>query len=372
MQFDLVKKFAEKLRNSAPAREILQLAAVLAAGKACVLLAVFLYRPSAGFFHLLSTQWDAGHYQAIAAQGYTSYWFHVFSPVFPGLIKGLSYIIPSPWVSAFIITNVLSFIFPVVLYKAFNFRAALLAELFPTYLVFTTIPYSDIVSLVLLALTILLLLKNRIIAASATVSLAIMNSFNLAWTLPSYLFILLEKKKYRNLLFCVLPGIAGLLILIWFRWKTGDFWTYLQLEREVWKVHFTDPVSQIIWLFKVGDEWFAHVKYNIFGFKQVTVYWVIRNLVFEAFYIIGLVKLFRMRDNFSFFLGVYCIAAILPLLFLSGTPVLSVPRLLLAAFPVFLGYAAMLNKGRHYYIYGGVCLALGAVIGIIQTYSFFA
>ena len=372
MQPGLMKKLAEKLRGSAPAREILQLSAILIAGKACVLLAVFLYRPSTGFLRLMSTQWDAGHYQTIAAQGYVPYGFYVFSPVFPGLIKALSYIIPSPRVSALIITNLLSFIFPVALYKAFNFRTALLATLFPTYLVFTTIPYSDIIALVLIAVTILLLLKNRIIAASAGISLAIMNSFNLAWTLPSYLFILLEKKKYRNLMFCILPGIAGVLILLWFRLRTGSFWTYFHLEKEVWKVNFTDPVSQVIWLYKTGGEWFARPQFNIFGIQQVTVYWFIRNLIFEIFYIAGVIKLFRMKDNFSFFLGVYCITAVLPLLFLSGTPVLSIPRLLLAAFPVFLGYATLLNKSRYYFLYGGVCLVLAGIIGIVQTYSFFA
>ena len=156
----------------------------LAIGKACLLLAVFLYSRSPDFLYLMSTRWDSVNFQDIATQGYLRISLYAFSPFYPALIKGLSFIIPQAWICGLMITNILSFAFPLVLYRTFGYKTALIAELFPTYLVFTTIPYSDAISLFFLALSVCLILREKIIASSAAVSLAIFNAFNLAWTLP--------------------------------------------------------------------------------------------------------------------------------------------------------------------------------------------
>jgi hypothetical protein len=104
----------------------------------------------------------------------------------------------------------------------------------------------------------------------------------------------------------------------------------------------------------------------------VTGYWLVRNILFEVFYIFGAFYLFKTKNENRVFLAVYSLIATIPLLFMTGTPLLSIPRLLLPAFPVFFGYSELLKKRTHALIYSGVCVIMAAFIAIMQTYSFFA
>jgi hypothetical protein len=350
-------------------QEMLQLLAALAIGKFVVLLTIFLCDPTPNFLHTLSTKWDSIIFQTIATQGYTQASYYAFSPFYPALITGLDYITRHAWVSGLIITNVISFIFPLVLHRTFGFKTALLAILFPTYLVFTTIPYSDVIVLLFLALSLFFVMREKIIASSAMVSLAIMNAFRQAWMLPAYAFIALKSKRIRDLAFFIIPALTGILILLWFDWRTGDFLSYFSLEKDTWGVHFTDPLSQIEWL---RNGWFTTQTWTVFGLQLPPVYWIVRNLLFEGFYLVGAFYLLRTANKNRIFLFLFSLSAIIPLLFVAGTPAISIPRLLLPAFPVFLGYATLLKKEWHYWLYGIVCLVLTTWVSISQIYSFFA
>jgi hypothetical protein len=101
-------------------------------------------------------------------------------------------------------------------------------------------------------------------------------------------------------------------------------------------------------------------------------YWLVRNLIFEIFYLAGAVLILKTQNKNRIFLFVYSLCAIIPLLFVTGTPAISIPRLLLPAFPVFFGYTALMKKDWHYWVYCGVCLLITAWVAITQTYCFFA
>lgn len=339
-----------------------------------MVLAVFLYDRRPSFLYTLSTRWDSQVFESIATQGYArGGFFYAYSPFYPALIKGLSFILPDAWICALIVTNILSFAFPLILMKTFGYKTALITVLFPTYLVFTTIPYSDVLSLLFLALSILLIMRERIIASSAAVSLAICNSFNLAWTLPSYLLVLLRGKRMRNLLFCVLPIATGVLILFWFKLKTGSYWTFFSVEHDVWMVCFATPLTQARWLLNVGGHgWLTSQHWKIHGITLKPRYWLVRNLAFEAFYMSGAIILFRTAVKHRVFLGIYCLMVIVPLLFTIGTPAVSIPRLLLPAFPVFVGYSQLLRRQRYSWGYYVACVIAAAGIVLIQTFSFFS
>ena len=350
-------------------REIFQLLAFLAIGKLFVLLCTFLYRPSPNFLYTMSTSWDSTIYQSIATQGYIRVSQYVFSPIYPGLIESLDFIIPHAWISALVITNIISFVFPLVLYKTFGYKTALMAVLFPTYLVFTTIPYSDIVPLFLFALSLLFILQEKIIESSIAVSVAVMSAFHVVWMLPSYVFDLLKEKHLKYLVFYIAPFIAGVLVLLWFKLKTDNYMAYFSLETNAWREHFGTPFSQAKWLI---DGWFTAESWKVFGIRLVPGYWLGRNLVFEVFYLVGAILLLRTKNKHRIFLFVYSLSAIIPLLFVTGTPAISIPRLLLPAFPIFFGYTIFLKKDWHYWIYFGVCFLFTAWIAISQTYCFFA
>lgn len=100
-------------------------------------------------------------------------------------------------------------------------------------------------------------------------------------------------------------------------------------------------------------------------------YWYVRNLIFEAFYFIDIALLsWKTSHPAGVFLGFYSTTVVVPL-FIVDTPAISIPRLLLPAYPATYGYAATLNKQ-----WVRVCLALCMVctiwVTLSQAYAFFS
>ena len=361
-----------------PRSDVLRLLAALAVGKLVVITTAFLAYRTPSFLYDMSTRWDSAWFLAIAKAGYTSHGVSVFSPFsaaplspnayafspfYPGLIRGLTLLIGTGWVSALIIANALSFITPYVIYRTFGFRVALLAELFPVYLVFTTIPYSDSVTLLFVALSIMLALRGRILASSGSASLAVFASYSLASTFPSFVIAFWKGHHWRTILFFVLPGLAGFLILLWFRFVSGSYTTFLIVEATHWDVSFATPLAQGTWLLGKGSA--------SLGFWPFPGGWLTRNLPFEVFYVFGALYLMRTKIENRVFLTAYSLSAILPLFFVVGGPALSVPRLMLPAFPVFAAYASFI-RGRYVWLYATVCLSLTVWVAMSQMLFFFA
>jgi hypothetical protein len=341
----------------------------LAVGKAVVILPVYFLDPTTNAIHVMGAHWDSSYFEIIATRGYGPDAPLAFSPVYPALIRIANYALGNSWISALLVTNSLSFVFPILVCKSFDFKTALFAELFPTYLVFTTIAYSDVIALVFLAAAILLLMKGRAIGSSLALSGAILAFFNLAWTLPAFLFHFFREKSRRDLLaFFIAPLVTGVLILLWFKVQTGDLLAYFTLEAP-WGVAFANPVAQAQYLLCPGGSGsFTCQSWEILGVALPPAYWLVRNLLFEAFYLVG--ALFLLKRG-AVFLFVYCLLVFIPLLFLLGIPAMSIPRLLLPAFPVFLAYSTKLKRwGSVAYVVS--CYSLTATISVIEYFAFFA
>lgn len=354
-------------RSSPTARLVL----FLLAGKAAVVSAVLVLVRNPSVLQGLGTKWDSSYYEAIAAHGYGPSAPYVFSPAYPIAIRALLFVLGNPWVSALVVTNSLSFVFPILLYKAFGYRTALLAELFPTYLVFTTVAYSDVVALTLLAATFLFVMRNRLARSSLALSGAIFAFYSLALTLPSFLLLAREKRR-ATLLFFVAPLLTGAGILLWFKLQTGGYFSLFALEAP-WEVGVANPVAQALYLLcSQGQGSFTCQPWAVGGIVLPPPYWEVRNLLFEGFYMFGAVYLLKAGVRYRVFLSVYSLSVVVPLLFTTGFPALSIPRLLLPAFPVFIGYAEILQGPRRTTVYIAVCLVLAALVSIIQYFAIFA
>ena len=109
----------------------------------------------------------------------------------------------------------------------------------------------------------------------------------------------------------------------------------------------------------------------VLGVSLPPYYWFIRNYAFGAFYLIGAFFLLKSQHEHRHFLMVFSLLAIIPLFCIIGTPAISVPRLLLVAFPIFLGYTIVWGK-KYDWIYIVLSLALAVIIGLLHVYSFFA
>ena len=302
---------------------------------------------------------------------------YAFSPVYPALIVVGRYLTGNPYESAFFVTNLFSFAFPIVVFKSFDFRTALVAELFPTYLVFTTVGYSDAIALFFLALSFLCFYKNRRLFAGLAISASGFVLFNLLSAVVPfvvYMFLFQKNRKWKNYLAISLPAVvAGLSILGAYQVTTGSPFTFFVLEQHFWSVQFASPLDQVEWLFKV----YAQGSFNgsfwvIFGLRITSIYWLVRNLLFEAFLFIGIALLTRIKDSRKWLLVLYSVTLSVPLLFVEGTPVYSIPRLMLAAFPFFTGYSGVLTKNWRLWIYAIACIVASFWVIITFVYAFFA
>lgn len=237
---------------------------------------------------------------------------------------------------------------------------------------FATVAYSDVVALVFLASTFFLLFRNRIIKSSITIAAAILTFYNLAWTLPSFAFDLLKGGKIRNLLFYCAPLATGILLLLWFKLETGQYFPLLQLEQP-WSVAFGSPIAQAQYLLcQGGTGSFTCQAWAVDGIALKPITWVVRNVRFEAFYLYGAFYLLKTKLEHRVFLFAYCLSVILPLFFLLGVPAMSVPRLLLPAFPVFIGNVVVIEKIKIPTVYVVLaCYILAAVISVIEFFAFF-
>lgn len=342
----------------------------LVLGKAAVVIYAVLATRSPDTIQLMAVKWDAGIYQTIATQGYQSPSSYVFSPIYPALIKLAYMVIGSTWVSAYLVTNILSFIFPFLLYRAYGYGTAFFATMFPTYLLFGTIPYSDVIALIFLAACFLLLARDRVSWASAAASDAILTFFNLVWVLPSFLIPLFANRNWKNILFYTLPILTGGVIVLWLKIETGSYFDFVKLEAP-WGVQFANPIKQAYYLLCSNPpNSFTCQPWEADGVFLPPAYWLLRNIAFEAFYIFGAFYLLKTTVKYRVFFCAYCLSVTIPLMFWTGFVALSIPRLLLPAFPVFIGYSSLFKK--HEIPYAAVCIALAAAFSIMQYLAYFS
>ncbi len=85
-------------------------------------------------------QWDTGHFKAIALHGYDIYWRTAFFPLYPLLQRGLNYFIHNVLVAGLVISNIVTLLTFIVLYRLVEqdfqrntaLRAVLYLAVFPT------------------------------------------------------------------------------------------------------------------------------------------------------------------------------------------------------------------------------------------------
>lgn len=386
------------LLGSLNLRDVAILLSILVAAKTALLLLVYLLPPTsvttfpeifpasdglASLVKTLATQWDGTNYLTIAESGYppfSPYEFsklYAFSPVFPALIFLGHYLTGSYDVSSLLITNGLSLVVPILVLKAFDFRTALLLEVFPAYLVFTMVGYADVIALFFLALAFICFFKGRYLLTGLCLSGAACVSFALFLAAPAFLlFLLIDRRNRapRDLLALSLPVIlTGLCILTAYQLETGSPFTFFSVERFYWGVSFSDPVSQIRWLFTsyspgsfVGSYWL------ILGVRLASAYWLLRNLAFEAFLFVGIFLLTRTIGPRRWLLILYCLSLSIPLLWVVGTPVYSLPRLMLPAFPFVAGYSRLVTSRWRLGVYVAASVIASGWAMITFVYAFFS
>lgn len=105
------------------------------------------------FIYKITTNWDALDYLWVAEYGYVEEFLYAFSPVYPALIKGLTFLTGLYPLSSLIITNVFGYIFVILSFKFYGFKASTILSTFPVFVIYSTIPYSEPIALTFLILS---------------------------------------------------------------------------------------------------------------------------------------------------------------------------------------------------------------------------
>ena len=168
---------------------------------------------------------------------------------------------------------------------------------------------------------------------------------------------------------------SAFLIAAFFFFETGSLWTFFSVEKNAgWDVGVVTPLAQDRFLL---NGWFTGFHWTVMGIYLPPIYWPLRNLAFEAFYVAGVVLLLLMirknRISDGFFLAGFTLSVMIPLFFLGGVAAGSIPRLLLPAFPIFLGYSrGLLNGKNSIIVYCALCIAIAPLIALVQLDALFA
>ena len=306
------------------------------------------------FFSKLDS-WDTTYYVCISEHGYSSIQEYVFSPIYPFLIKLFDLPFPKSnfWIvlSGVIVTNLFGEGFVYLVYRYWGYKNTLIVAIFPIFVLYSTIPYSDSIFLFFLAL---FLTAGEVVSIiSYCVSLGLF--FNLAYTIPSLYF------RYKNKLLIIIPLIAGFAILFFYWRYLGSPMSYFSLEKRYWGAQFETPIAQ--------EE---SIMSSTFHYGLPSILYLVRNYLIEALFIAGTFIMYKKRLRNWKFLIFYTLSIEIPLLFIVGVPEFSLPRLILPAFPALFSYSAYLRNRLRVSIYIITCSVFTILFTAWQFISFFA
>ncbi len=297
-------------------------------------------------FGNLFNQWDASNYVSIARDGYVNVGneanFIAFFPLYPLLIKAFTFDFAYGNVVALVIANVCSLIAYIYLYKLarleFNdgvaVKAVLFLSVFPTAY-FLSVPYTEGL---FFALTIACLYYAR----TSKWAFAGLLSFLAALTrlaglllLPALLLEYCHQTGWKpmktrlNVLFAFL-ALGGFGVYLGINWAvTGNPFTFMAIEQAQW-YNALDPWTGLdrafFWMINgqfTGNitTGAAPIAFAVFGLVMV-----------------GVAVWKRLRPSYIAYM-VLCWG-----LAISTSWWISVPRYVMAAFPMFIALAAALNK----------------------------
>jgi hypothetical protein len=332
---------------------------VAVAAKAATLLLAFEFlRHPDRYWHLLATAWDGEHYLHIARDGYQyrgsgdgdSIAFGMAYPLLIRLAGGSE-------AAALVIANACSLGAVALLAWHWGPRPALAVALFPSFLVFGTVAYSEGLYLLLAAAAFVAIERGRSAASSAAAgALGGLAAATRYMGGPALLLAALPWSKWRparRWLAFALVSAAGLAIFL-FQWAyTGHLLGYAWAQKP-WGSRPAWPWEHFDWLL---TGWFTLQGGPIAPWGNLSpVDFATRDLLFLVPVAAGIVLLFREPGRRA--AAVYSAVAFAIALCTVGTPAVSLPRFLVAAFPAI---AAVGDRMRSPLLWAGTIVAAVAL-----------
>ena len=328
-------------------------------------------------------QWDAGWFLHIAEAGYDSQQSAAFFPLYPYLVRVLAYGTGSTIVAGVIVSLAAAGAAALVLARLarplLGERGAretvLLLALYPVAFVFTAL-YSDGLFLALSAGAFLAAQRGRGWTAGVLGALAVATrSLGLA-LLPALVLLLWPHRRSvreaaRLLPLLLLPAAVGVFAFMLDR-QLGDPWAFVEAQSSFWQRH-TPTLGPIGGLWEAAESAYhgaaqlalhlPRTGETLDRFDQIAVWFVLHFALLVVAAVLTWVAWRRLGAAY----GLYSLTTLLVVLSNPSDwfPLQSLPRFLLADFPLFLALASLtLERPRLRAVVLCSFAALGAVAAV--------
>lgn len=330
---------------------VVPVAVALLAKVAVVALTYVMLQEPDGFWHRMAWSWDGTHYLGIAKDGY-QFRFEgegdsvAFAPLYPLLIR----LAGGSATAAMVLSNACSLAAVAVIAWHWGQRPAMAFALFPSWLVFGTVAYTEGLYVLVAATGLALVERGRLALGGLASGLAVAARYMGG---PALLLAAVPWREWREprkwLAFALVAG-AGVVAFaaLWF-W-TGAFFGYYEAQRP-WGAALAWPWEHFDWLL---TGWFTLQGGSIQSGNLSPIDFVQRDVLFGLPVLAGILLLFRERRLPS---AVYSLVVFLSALCTIGTPAVSFPRFMAAAFPAIGAVGARMRDPWLWMAY-----AVGAIV----------
>jgi hypothetical protein len=285
-------------------------------------------------------QWDAGWFVRIAQHGYDTRQSAAFFPLYPLVVRAVAAVLGSEVAAGVVVSLVSAAGAAAILYRLSRSRdAVLLLALYPVAYVFTSI-YSDALFLLLALAAFDAAVRGRSLAAGIFGGLAVATRLLGLALLPA-LVILLWRRGPRALAPLLLLPAALAAYMVYLHEHFGDAFAFAHAEGVFWLRH-TPTLGPLTGLWKAvhaGEQGLAqlvlHLPRGGYGKPEQFALQNVTNLVLLAAAAWLTVVAWR-RLGAAY--GVYSLGTLVIVLSSPAAvvPLVSLPRFLLADFPLFI------------------------------------
>ncbi len=297
-------------------------------------------------------QWDTGHFKAIALHGYDIHWRAAFFPLYPLLQRGLNYFIHNVLVAGLVISNIVTLLTFIVLYRLVEqdfqrntaLRAVLYLAVFPTSF-FLAAAYNESLFILLTLLSFYFMRQGQWWIAGAAGFLAALTRSSGLLLLVPFLYEYLRQQNFRFKAIHI--NLASMLLI-----PTGLGLFMLYCARK-----FHDPLAfshaQSVWHREFQMPWMTFIDvFNILQQHQILSFDSI-HLIIDAsawiftfcLLILCLVGPWKLpRHLWSYVFYGFTLSFFLIMFPAVKVPVQSLSRLVIEIFPAFILLAILGKK----------------------------
>jgi len=305
----------------------------------------------------LANRWDSQHFLEIARNGYPAGseigLLYAFAPVYPWMVAGLNQLVGNLYTSGVIVSNtfyflsIISFFAVARLYMDYE-KSCLLSltfGLFPTYLVYGTLAYSEAPYLFFSISSWYFFKKKLYLPCAIFMTLSILTRYISVLLVLIFGLIILSEfiDRYREehslrkafnfrVFWFLIPGVCVTLVFLYFQSLTGRF--FAAFEAHAWfGDNLATPYHQFRWFF---EGYFVELNPSVDPFMLMLL-----RYIFTIPFLTLTLLLFK--DDAE--LGLYGLLFMWFTLSMEGISGIASPRIMLSAWVAFLALKNRVSKG---------------------------